>query len=68
MTESEDKQIPTLILTLFHQPEWKHIQLSFDSFSLIIKEKSYMFKSSTVFALSVLTLRMDQSAHLCNSP
>lgn len=36
-TESEDKQILTLILTLFYQPEWKHIQLSLDSFSLIIK-------------------------------
>lgn len=29
-TESEDKQILTLILTLFYQPEWKHIQLSLD--------------------------------------
>lgn len=25
MTENEDKQITTLILTLFHQPEWKHV-------------------------------------------
>lgn len=25
MTENEDKQIMTLILTLFHQPEWKHV-------------------------------------------
>lgn len=29
-TKSEDKQILTLILTLFHLPKWKCIQLSFD--------------------------------------
>ena len=67
-TECEDKQIPTLMLTLSPWPEWKHIQLSFDYFSLIIKEKPTCLKSSTVFALSVLTLRMDQSAYSYNSP
>lgn len=30
MTENENKHMPTLILTPFYQPEWKHIQLSFD--------------------------------------
>lgn len=44
MTESQDKHILALILTRFQQPEWKNVQLSFDSFSLIMKEKSYVSK------------------------